>query len=75
MTITLDYLRRAADAVALAANGRNSSNGSWLVYERARAEFWHLAFRWEHQQNFAPYDIEDEYLAGHAIIAEVESRT
>lgn len=75
--VTLDDLRRAADAVPSKPQGEFAffKLGEEAHFHRARAEFWRLAFRWEHQQNFAPYDIEDEYLAGHAIIAEVESRT
>lgn len=76
--VTLDALRAAAKAIPEQLPYQqwlNQPGSEWHQAERAQAAFWRLAFMWEHQQNFAPYDIEEEYLEGHAIIAEVEART
>lgn len=70
--VVLESLRAAAKAVAEAAERRGPSNGSWLSYERARAEFWRLYAKW--LNCWIDGGSSENLTVARAIAAEVEAR-
>lgn len=69
---TLSALKAAAEAIPMNPGGM-AFDGEQRDYERARAEFWRLAYHWiEFTYSNGLYMDLDE---GMALIAEVEART
>lgn len=75
--VTLDALRAAAKAIPmLPSSPPSEKHPSWQKYERARAEFWRLAYLWEGYKHSGYNNLtKQDWQEAEAIIAEVESRT
>ena len=75
--VTLDALRAAAEAIPELPSHEHYNDpyaAQMWRYERARAEFWRLAFKWYHQGQFELFN-ESDFTEMLRIVAEVEART